>query len=146
MNGCPWLFHLKGSDCVTPHKCVTRGDVYPLKHNISLHSFGFAVYSKKIQHLTQHLPSQNGGKSQGDMRASRPKTAPSFTPSPFSESSEQHLQSHDNCVGQTMVYNSNWKLWSELTCTTDFSMVMNISTFRSILDGFWKSNLRLPGN
>lgn len=36
--------------------------------------------------------------------------------------------------------------WTKLTCTRDFSIVINISTFRSILDGFWKSNLRLPGN
>lgn len=38
------------------------------------------------------------------------------------------------------------KYLGKLTCTKDFSIVMNISTFRSILDGFWKSNLRLPGN
>jgi len=29
------------------------------------------------------------------------------------------------------------------TCTKDFSIVMNISTLRSILEGFWKSNLLL---
>lgn len=32
-----------------------------------------------------------------------------------------------------------------LTCTRDFSMVMNISTLRSIREGFWKSKRRLIG-
>lgn len=34
---------------------------------------------------------------------------------------------------------------ASLTCTRDFSMVMNISTLRSIREGFWKSKRRLIG-
>lgn len=38
-----------------------------------------------------------------------------------------------------------WKGKHPLTCTRDFSMVMNISTLRSIREGFWKSKRRLIG-